>query len=92
MSQLIIADLNFFENASLEQDVLKGGENIVPNGIISTDLDTALDVKNITGLSVSGNIVDGFKINLLAARGAAASAAAAAALLGQAKAKAFARS
>ena len=91
MSQLIIADLGFVETTSFEEPVLKGAGSIIPDNFISTDVSTALDVKSITGLSVGGNIVDGFKLNLLTARGVAVSAAAALALNGKAKAKALAK-
>jgi hypothetical protein len=87
MSQLEIADLNFFETASCDRQQLQGG-GIVPDNLIQTGLATGLATGLNTGLDARGDIVKGFSINVDNIRGVAASAAAALALNGKAKAKA----
>jgi len=91
MSQLIITDLNFFKAVFPEKICLSGGlGNLTP--AISTDLNTSLDTKIVTGSNVSGNLTDGFGLNLLGSGSGAAAAASASAVNGKASAFAFARS
>ena len=76
MSQFIISDLDFIETNAVS---VVGKGSIVP--LISTSLRTAAGTRAITGLSISGNAVNGFDIFAIGV-GQGAGAAAAAASVG----------
>ncbi|WP_421654896.1 hypothetical protein [Leptothermofonsia sp. ETS-13] len=78
MGQLVINDLNFFESA-IFRDQVKGGA-IAPR--ISTALQTDIDTRLVAQQRISGDLENGFRIDIVAVGSAAAAAAAAASVGG----------
>ena len=95
MSQLAITDLNFFEAVCIEKICLRGGTGISTSGSltpsISVAADTALDTRAVTDYNVTGNLLSGFGVSLLALGSAAGAAASAASIGGLADATANAK-
>jgi hypothetical protein len=79
MSQLVIRDLNFLESA-LSSNPVKGGA-IVPK--ISTALRTDIDTRLVAEQRISGDLENGFRIDIVAVGSAAAAAAAAVSIGGR---------
>lgn len=77
MSQFIITDLDFIETKSTS--VM--GSGITPP--ISTGVKTATGTRTVTGLSISGDVTNGFDISAIALGQAAAAAAAAVSIGGK---------
>jgi hypothetical protein len=95
MSQLVITDLNFFEAVFSENICLRGGTGISASGRLTPRIavaaDTDLDTRSATDYNVTGNLLSGFGVGLLALGSAAGAAASAASIGGLADASANAR-
>jgi hypothetical protein len=86
VSQFIVADLDFIETRFAP---VAGGASIVPP--ISTSLSTAAGTRAITGLTISGNAIDGFDIVAIGIGQGAGAAAGAASIGGIAKTRVIVR-
>lgn len=83
MSQLVIANLNFFELFAAKENNVQGG-SLVP--FPSTALDTDLETKLLTGYTNTGDLENGFDIQTLTLGSAAGAAASAVSIFGEATA------
>ncbi|MBE7384737.1 MAG: hypothetical protein F6J95_025400 [Leptolyngbya sp. SIO1E4] len=91
MSQLKVTDLDFYQCECLPEASISGGRmtrRITPR--VSTAAATALDTSITANADVSGDLVNGFRINRIARGSAASAAASATSIGGQASAFAFA--
>ena len=92
MSQLAITDLNFFEAVFSEKICLRGGTGISSSGNltprISVASDTALDTRSATDYNITGNLLSGFGVRLLAFGSGAGAASGATSIGGIANANA----
>jgi len=86
MSQLLISDLNFLDSEFSDNSNVNGGM-LTP--IPSTDTATAVDNQFVTGLSISGDLENGFNISTLSVGSATGAAASAASVFGEGSAFAF---
>jgi hypothetical protein len=88
MSQLAIAELSFFEAILSEKSEIKGGV-LVPSVTVaySTDYDT----RAIANQSIEGDLIHGFKLDLLSLGSGTGAAAAAASVDGMSTAVSFAK-
>jgi uncharacterized membrane protein len=86
MSQFAIDDLSFFEIAISEDNDINGSGIDTPNltPSIATAVSTAADTRSLAGYSITGNVLDGFSVNLLTLGSAAAAGAAALSIGGKA--------
>lgn len=95
MSQLVITDLNFLEAVFSEKICLRGGTGISPSVSltprISVAADTAIDTRAVTDYNITGNLLSGFGVSILALGSAAGAAASAASIGGLADASANAK-
>ncbi len=82
MSKLAIAELDFFEVVIAEKTDIKGGSSIIPD--IAVAYSTSYDTRNIATQNISGDLISGFKLNILSLGSAAAAAAAAVSIGGYA--------
>jgi hypothetical protein len=91
MSQLAITDLNFFEAVFSEKICLRGGTGISSSGSltpkISVAADTALDTRSAIDYNITGDLLSGFGVRLLAFGSAAGAASAATSIGGLANAQ-----
>jgi hypothetical protein len=95
MSQLAIADLNFFEAVFPDEICISGGSGISASASntpsISLAYDTAYDTRYATDYNVTGDQLSGFGVSLLSLGSAAGAASAATSIGGVANAKSNAR-
>lgn len=75
MSKIAIAEPDFFEVVIAEKIVIKGGSSIVPDVVVAYS--TSYDTRNIATQNISGDLISGFKLNILSLGSATAAAAAA---------------
>lgn len=89
MSQMAIADLNFFESALPTVNNIMGGRaRITPK--VTTAVATDTDTRATTYASIQGDYLSGFSLNIFARGSAAAASASAVSIGGQAYAEAHA--
>jgi len=88
MSQLLISDLNFLDSEVSDKSNVNGG-SLTP--FPSTDIATAVDNQFATGLSIGGDLENGFNISTFSLGSATGAAASAASVFGEGSAFAFAQ-